>query len=325
MRLKSIIKKIALYKDIVAEPPILIDIGASGKLNAMWSKIASFSICIAFDADQREFDYIEQKETKFLKQFVFNKIVVASSDKPKQPFYLTHSPYCSSLLKPNINSLKEFQISDKFEVKEIVEIDVIELKIVLAQLNINRIDWFKTDSQGTDLSLFKSLTEEIQNNIIVLELEPGFMNAYLGEDKIVDVMNEMENRPFILSNFTTKGSLRIPKIDFDRIVKSDLTKKIISHTYKKTPGWAEMIYLNNMLKKGFKSREFLLAWLFATLQNHHDLAFVYADNASVKFNDEIFINLKQYSEKKLRTDIYTFKSVFKMFNIFFQKYITKTY
>ena len=61
MRLDSIIKKIALHKDVVAEPPILIDIGASGKLNSMWSKIASFSICIAFDADKREFEYIEQK------------------------------------------------------------------------------------------------------------------------------------------------------------------------------------------------------------------------------------------------------------------------
>lgn len=325
MRLATIIKKIALHKEVVSNPPVLIDIGASGKLNSIWKQIAPFSICIAFDADKREFDYIENKESVFLKQFVFNKIVVASSDKPKQPFYLTQNPYCSSLLPPDTESIKEFHFSDKFEIKETLEIDVIELKDVLAQLKINGIDWFKTDSQGTDLRLYKSVTEEIQNKMLVLEFEPGFMNAYLGEDKIVDVMNYMEKKQFILTNFTIKGSLRLPKVDFDRILKSNLSKKISSHTYKKTPGWAEMIYLNKMQNSSFTPREFLLAWLFATLQDHHDLAFVYADKATGKFSDAIFNELKLYSEKKLRNNIYTFDSFFKLINVMFRKYITKTF
>lgn len=325
MKLATIIKKIALHKEVASNPPVLIDIGASGKLNSMWEQIAPFSICIAFDADKREFDYIENKESVFLKQFVFNKIVVASSNSPKQPFYLTQNPYCSSLLPPDTESLKEFHFSDKFEIKEELKIDVIELKDVLAQLKITGIDWFKTDSQGTDLRLYKSVTEEIQNKMLVLEFEPGFMNAYLGEDKIVDVMNYMEKKPFILTNFTIKGSLRLPKDAFDRILKSDFSKKISSHTYKKTPGWAEMIYLNKMQNSVFTSREFLLAWLFATLQEHHDLAYVYADKANGKFKDEIFQELKLYSEKKLRNNIYTFNIFFKLINVMIRKYITKTF
>jgi len=52
-------------------------------LNPVWEKIAPFSICIAFDADKREFDYIENANSVFKKQYIFNKIVVAASDKPQ--------------------------------------------------------------------------------------------------------------------------------------------------------------------------------------------------------------------------------------------------
>ncbi len=325
MSLSTIIKKIASAEVIKSNPPVLIDIGASGKLNSIWATIAPFSICIAFDADKREFDYIEKSDTVFKKQFVFNKIVVESSDKAKQSFYLTQNPFCSSLLKPDAESLKQFHYSDSFAIKETVEIDVIELKDVLAKLNINSIDWFKTDTQGTDLRLYKSLNETIQNKMLVLEFEPGFMDAYLGEDKISDVMTYMEKKPFFLTNFTIKGALRMPKDAFERIYKSNLARKIADHTLKKAPGWSEMIYMNTLNDSHFTSREFMLAWLFATLQDHHDIAFVYAKRANEKFGGDFFVDLQKHSEQTLQKKIYSIGSLFKLINIFIGKYITKTF
>lgn len=325
MSLDSIIKKIASSEVIQSNPPVLIDIGASGKLNSIWATIAPFSICIAFDADKREFDYIEKNDSVFKKQYVFNKIVVASSDKPKQPFYLTQNPYCSSLLKPDAASLKNFHFANLFDIKETVEIDVIELKDVLAKLNISSIDWFKTDTQGTDLRLYKSLNESIQNKMLVLEFEPGFMDAYVGEDKIVDVMNYMEKKPFFLTNFTIKGALRMPKDAFEKIYSSDLERKIASHTLKKAPGWSEMIYMNSLNDSQFTSREFMLSWLFATLQDHHDIAFVYAKTANEKFKTDIFKELQTFSEKKLKSKIYSIGTMFQLMDIFIRKYITKTF
>ncbi len=325
MSLDSIIKKIASSEVIRSNPPVLIDIGASGKLNSIWATIAPFSICIAFDADKREFDYIEKSDSVFKKQYVFNKIVVASSDKPKQPFYLTQNPYCSSLLKPDAVSLKNFHFANLFEIKETVEIDVIELKDVLAKLNIASIDWFKTDTQGTDLRLYRSLSDSIQNKMLVLEFEPGFMDAYVGEDKIVDVMNYMEKKPFFLTNFTIKGALRMPKDAFEKIYSSNLERKIASHTLKKAPGWSEMIYMNSLQSDQFSPREFMLAWLFATLQDHHDIAFAYAKNATERFSDGMFKELQTFSEKKLKSKIYSIGTMFKLMDILIRKYITKTF
>ena len=43
------------------KPPVLIDIGASGEINKKWRPIAPYSICIAFDADDREFNVSEKQ------------------------------------------------------------------------------------------------------------------------------------------------------------------------------------------------------------------------------------------------------------------------
>ena len=324
MKLSTIIKKIASREDIQSKPPVLIDIGASEKLNVIWKTIAPFSICIAFDADKREFDYIEKSDSVFKKQYVFNKIVVASTDKKTQPFYLTQNPYCSSLLKPDAESLKQFHYSGLFEIKEILEIEVIELKSVLSQLNINYVDWFKSDSQGTDLRLYASLNNQIQNNALVLEFEPGFIDAYIGEDKLVDILNYMEKKNFFLTNFTVKGALRIGKEAFENIFKSDRMKKIGSHIHDKAPGWVEMVYMNKLAGEIFTAREFMLSWLFSTLHNHHDIAFVYAQNGYAKTADPLFADLQKFSANKLKNKIFTFNGMSRLLNIIIKKYTSKS-
>jgi hypothetical protein len=320
MRLNKLVKKISETKEIQSHPPVLMDIGASGKLNSVWKKIAPFSICIAFDADKREFDYIE-KESVFKKQFVFNKIVVASSTKTTASFYLTENPYCSSLLEPDLESLKPFHYSDLFQIKQTIEMDVIELKNVLIQLNIDTVDWFKTDTQGTDLRLYQSLKEEQQNKILILEFEPGFIDAYIGEDKIVDVLNYMKLKPYFLLNMTIKGGLRILNASFNSIFKGKAAKKMASHTLKKTPGWAEMIYMNTLKAETFTTREFMLSWLFATLQNHHDVAFSYAEKACEKYSEPLFIELKKHSTSRLKNNAFSWNAFVEVVNILYNKHI----
>ncbi|HMH32288.1 MAG TPA: hypothetical protein VK543_04615, partial [Puia sp.] len=78
------------------QPPVLIDIGASGELNAKWKAIAKYAICIAFDADDREFQITEQVNKNYKKLISFNRIVTTEQFE-QADFYLTASPFCSSL------------------------------------------------------------------------------------------------------------------------------------------------------------------------------------------------------------------------------------
>lgn len=313
MSLKSIIKKIAQRKEIIDNPPVLLDIGASKGINPAWKHIADFAVCITFDADSRDYEYINDSSNVFKELHVFNKIVVEHSKGEKKNFFLTKSPYCSSFLEPNPDSLRYYHFADSFKVVEKVEIETIELNDVLDKTGINRIDWFKTDSQGTDLRLFKSVNDNVQNAAMVVEFEPGFFDAYIGEDKVNHILNYHENNPnFYLVEFKVKGPIRLPEVDIDEIYNSTLSKKIGTKIIKPIPGWAEITFMNQLESGDALPREFILGWLFATLLKHHEIAYTYAKRGYLMFKDPFFEELQNHSRKTLRRKVYTFSSLIKL-------------
>ena len=52
----------------------------------------------------------------------------------------------------------------------------------LSKAGVDYVDWYKSDSQGTDMSIFDSLPKNISNKILAAEFEPGIIDAYQGED-----------------------------------------------------------------------------------------------------------------------------------------------
>ncbi len=323
MKFSKIVKLISNHESIILSPPVLMDIGASGYINKHWKKIASFSICIAFDADDREFEYIEDKKSLYKKLIKVNKILVAEGEGIRD-FYLTKSPYCSSLLEPNNASLEKFQFSSLFDIEKQIEISSISLPKVIDDLSIKNIDWFKTDSQGTDLRLLISVDPKIFRKMIVIEIEPGFIDAYKDEDKILDCLNFMEqNKDFFLADFIIKGPLRIPDDIFNSFFKSTLLTKIAAYCNKPVPGWAEITFMNDMENPDakFTSRDIILAWLFSSLQDHHALAYVYGEIGQKRFKDDpIFITLQNYSTKKLKYGMYSLSSLIKLSKFFFKRF-----
>src|SRR6185369_10344163 len=206
----SLIDKILEREEFIANPPVLIDIGASGEVHAKWKKFARHSICISFDADDREIGYLVHDSKTFKKQIVYNCIVSANKS-GSMDFYLTKSPFCSSTLEPDLKNLDDYAFVEKFELDKKVKLKTIDLPTVFKEHEIKKIDWFKTDSQGTDLRLFKSIGEDLINHVIVAEFEPGFIDAYKGEDKLYMLLTYMDKKNFWLSDMKVLGSQRISR------------------------------------------------------------------------------------------------------------------
>ncbi len=309
MSLNGIIKKVLSLKEFREASPVLVDIGASEAIHKLWKKISKYSTCIAFDADDREIGYIEKISSDFKKLYVFN-CIVSDKDSPKISFFLTNSPYCSSTLEPNLNELENWAYSDKFNVTKNIEIKAKTLFSSLEELNINRIDWFKSDSQGIDLRLFNSLPLEINKKIIVAEFEPGFINSYKGEDKLSDLIKDFESKEFWLSNAKVKGSQRITKNQLDKYFNSEISKKLGQFSHKTSPGWAELIYLNNFNKNNFSIREYLLGWIFSTILNQHGFALLLTEKLSSEYQEnyaKLVDEMKSYSIKRIKKNILTLK------------------
>lgn len=100
----NIIERVLNQPELKENPPVLLDIGASGNLHKKWQEIAKHSICIAFDADDRDMEHTIIASEEYYKLYVFNSIVMEKSE-GKADFYLTRFPPCSSLLKPDLEKL----------------------------------------------------------------------------------------------------------------------------------------------------------------------------------------------------------------------------
>ena len=298
----KIIDKILRREEFIVHPPVLVDIGSSGAIHQKWRSIARYSVCIAFDADEREMGFAVNETKGYRKLYIINRIVTAQSVATAQ-FYLTKSPFCSSFLKPDQPSLSQWAFGGLFDVGRIADIETVTLPSVLEKLGIGKIDWFKTDSQGTDLRLFKSLGDDLVRRVLVAEFEPGIMDAYQGEDKLCTLMQFMDEQCFWMSDLVIKGTQRVLRETFDKRL-SPVEQKLFGNLMKIAPGWGEVSYINTFSNTAeyLDKRDYLLGWIFAVIEKHYGFALQIAEQASARFSDPIFDEMQSYTWRSIKLE-----------------------
>lgn len=306
--MNRVIQKILNDPELKEKPPVLIDIGASEHIHKKWKQIARYSICLAFDADERDFKFVEKEQDKFKRLIIYNGIAL-DQDLNKAEFYLTNSPYCSSVLEPDLIKLKPYLFSNLFDINKKIELNSIHIQKSLDNAKLDYIDWFKSDSQGIDLRLFNSLESKIRSKIIVAEFEPGIIDAYKGEDKLHTIIEELINFGFWLSDIKIKGNPRFPRETFETEFSGKFFKMFLKESLKIAPGWGEITFINSFEKSEFGRREYLLGWLFCTLEKHHTFAFVLAVQGFEKYKYELFNEMKNYSQSRMKRQVYQLKFI----------------
>jgi FkbM family methyltransferase len=261
--------------------PVLVDIGAAGGAPRIWRPIASQSVYVGFDPDLR--DMADVVGGEFRRSFVLNKAVTADPSRSEIQFHLTAYPHCSSALAPDLVSLSNYSFHDYFITERKTDVPAITLDAALAQLQLDRIDWMKLDTQGTDLRLFQSLNESARTRMLALDIEPSMIETYQGEDLFVDVHRYMTHNGFWLSNLNVGGASRIRKATLNAIVPQRSLQQIFVHRkLAKSPAWCEARYLRTLESLGRSQdsrREYALLWTFSMLDGQLgfalDVAFEY--------------------------------------------------
>ncbi|MGB2866982.1 MAG: hypothetical protein WBD36_00905 [Bacteroidota bacterium] len=281
------IEPILQRREFVDAPPVLLDIGASGGLHPDWNILAPYAHCLAFEPDSRERNRIETMKSRFKQLFVMDAVVTAGQ-KAETDFYLTRSPFCSSTLKPRTESLKHWAFADLFDVVEKTRFKSVSLPKVLRKFGIGWVDWFKTDSQGTDLRLFASLPLSVRRTVLAAEFEPGILDAYEGEDRLDEVLSHLRNEGFWLSDFRIEGSQRFAA----RVVKKEFNspvRKYFAHIHKTSPGWGELTFLRDLggLSRRPK-RDLLLMCVIGLIKKQYGFVWEVAELGAMEFQDPLF-------------------------------------
>jgi hypothetical protein len=296
----SLIERALERPELRARPPVLLDVGASGELPARWRRLAPYAICIAFDADQRDFGAGAAREHPY-RTLHLHPSVVTDRAEPEVDFHLTRSPYCSSTLEPAREALAHWTFADLFDVERTVRLSARTLPQVLAEHGLSYVDWFKTDSQGTDLRLFLSLGDAVVQRVLLASFEPGIIDAYVGEDKLHALLARMDALPFWMHEMEVQRAQRLARGLWQTRVSPR------SHGFpplglKPAPAWAEVSYLNTLEPKDrFDTRDLLLAWVFASLHEQHGFALEIAIRGRERFADPFFDQLAGESLRRMGT------------------------
>jgi len=246
-----------------------VDIGASGAPPKVWEPIARHSIYVGFDPDRRELHDVA--EGQYARSIIINEAVTSASDQNQVHFYLTQSPYCSSTLPPDTAALAKYLFSDLFVVEREVLVPASPLNAVIDRLRLQGVDWFKTDSQGTDLRLFQSLKDNLRERVLAIDIEPGLIDAYRGEDLFVDAHRELIRQGFWLSFLDVKGTVRMKRTTLQAMT-NQYPKLKDSHIYQSihpSPGWCEARYLRtleSLAERNAEVRDYALLWVFAMVE-----------------------------------------------------------
>ena len=266
--------------------PVLVDIGASGAPPPIWRSIAQYSVYVGFDPDQRELREISNGQ--FAKAIIINEAVTSEQGQNEVTFYLTRSPYCSSTLLPATEALENYLFSDLFVVENKVTVRATTLNAAIGRLGLDTVDWLKTDSQGTDLRLFESLGHNLRNHVLAVDIEPGLIAAYKGEDLFVDAHHKLVSQGFWLSALDVQGAIRLKRSTLQDIVKRNPKMKDIQvdQAIRRSPGWCEARYLRtleSLNERDALSRDYVLLWVFTMLERQWGYAMDIAKTYEQRF------------------------------------------
>jgi FkbM family methyltransferase len=264
-------KSSTIYRTLLTEldiHPVLIDIGASVASPDVWGPIAGDSVYVGFDPDQREL-----KATGgdgFARSFIVKKAVTSDEGVDSLQFYFTKLPTCSSVLKPDTQSLSDYLISDFFTIERKGHVPAITLNALVDQLGLDRVDWVKTDSQGTDLRLIESLRPNLLQRVLAVDVEPGLIDAYQGEDLFIDAHRQLTGKGFWLSRLDVQGTAKMRRATFDRVrtLCNDIDLGGMVQAIRVTPGWVNARYLRTtgwLADMNADKGAYTLLWIFARL------------------------------------------------------------
>lgn len=300
MKTSALIHQTLSAPEFHERPPVLVDVGASGGIHAAWRAVAPYSICIGFDPDDRDFS--TASGNRGFRECHVVRAIVTDRDAAEHVVHLTRSPYCSSTLMPSQEGLSGYAHSALFEVVGTATVPSTRLDTVLASHRLPRIDWLKTDSQGLDRRVFESLTAEQRTLVMIVELEPGIINGYEGEDKLDDVLEAFDTPDFWCASLQAKGAVRGNASVLARYIGQDAVTSL-GASERACAGWVEIEYMNTFTDPGLQGvRDLLLGWVFATIRGHHGFALELADRG-VKLHpdDSRFRHLVHHTAQGIRS------------------------
>lgn len=259
--------KPATIEDLLKEfgaQPTLMDIGSAGKSPEIWRPIAGASTLIGFEPDSRNPD--KTFGQGFARAMMLDRVVVPDETAEEARFILTQYPSCSSLLEADLDSLASFSFRDYFLPVGTATFPATSLNRAFRQLGVAGVNWLKIDSQGLDLQLLRSIAPEYLDRLLVVDIEPGFIDAYKGEDLFPACHAWLKDHGFWLSELKTQAYPKVRPETLDALEARGFDRKRVLAKITKSPTAAEGRYFRELswvVKSQLEQESWITIFAFA--------------------------------------------------------------
>lgn len=298
----SLLERVMAEPELREAPPVLVDVGAAGGVHPGWRRIARYAVGVGFEPDAREAAPLGAAQREFKKWIFCPGLAVPEQTADGQAaLHLTQSPQCSSTLAPKAAELDEWSFSGFFTVMERRRFSATTLREALVAQGIDRVDWLKCDTQGLDLKLWQSLPAEWRARTLAVEVEPGIIDAYEGEEKLGDVLGALAGEPFWLADLTVGRVARGRLAVLEKYLGAGAARWV-RRLAPGAPAWANAHFLRDFARatEALDRRAYLLGWVWATLAGQHSAALMVAHAGVVRFSGGIFAAMAAASARSLR-------------------------
>lgn len=251
--------------DRIGARPVLVDVGASGAAHAPWTPVAHKSVFVGFDPDDRELNPALGRN--FAAYHILPKIIAGPNARNRSKFYLTEFPQCSSMLEPDSPALAPYLFASLFKVDRTVELETTTLAAVMSDLNLPSIDWLKIDTQGRDLSVIMGLDDARRNQLLCVEVEPGFTPFYHDEESFFQIDTMLRAQGFWLAHLKAQQFPRVRAATIKEAFGMDIRGvDPAARLFGPSPTAAEARYMigpEALQARGAPLRDYVVAWTFA--------------------------------------------------------------
>ncbi|NEQ54790.1 MAG: hypothetical protein F6K11_32490 [Leptolyngbya sp. SIO3F4] len=111
----------------------------------------------------------------------------------------------------------------------------------------------------------------------------------------------MDNENFWMSYLNIKGTQRIAPDLMDKFFTKKQQKNL-TYSLRVSPGWGEVTFSNTFHGDYFSLRDYLLGYVFATVQNQYGFALEIANKGYHFSNDNIFLRLQTHAVNKIKSN-----------------------
>ncbi|WP_242541806.1 FkbM family methyltransferase [Leptolyngbya sp. Cla-17] len=137
--------------------------------------------------------------------------VVLANTVGEATLYVTHSPMCSSLYRPNEPFLKRFDgMLELSGLDFTIDLETTTLDSFFQRKSLNSIDFLQVDVQGADLQVLEGATNLLDQGILAIQVEVEFSHLYVNQPLFADVDNFARKHGFTLFDLDVARWSRSP-------------------------------------------------------------------------------------------------------------------